>query len=154
MLDPNQICCILHEMFNLYFSLPLYLSSRWVSAQAPRSWWPPPPLVPSRSSSSHVASRGGRAGRRLSHLSGSRLVSSSSPRPQHRTVTASWTLRYFSLTRTKSPFSISAQLVVCDVIKLTCEAAPVLPWTVNSRVQINALTRLISLRKIYYWLES
>lgn len=70
---------------SLHF-VSLYLSSRWVSAQAPRSWWQPLPSVPSRSSSSRVASRGGRAGRRLTHLSGSRRALSFCPRPQQRTV--------------------------------------------------------------------
>lgn len=69
---------------NTLTSFSLYLSARWVSAQAPRSWWQPPPSVPSRSSSLRAASRGGRARRRLSHLSGSRLASSFSP--QQRTV--------------------------------------------------------------------
>ncbi len=53
-----------------------------------------------------------------------------------------------------SSFGMLAQFLVCDVMRPTCKAAAVLPWTLNSRSQINDLTRLISFGKICCWLES
>jgi len=48
-----------------------------------------------------------------------------------------------------SPFSTLAQLPVCDVIRLTCWAAPVFPGTVSRKLQMNDLPLLTSRRSIY-----